>query len=167
MTEFEKFIESMSKHCVAGSSRLKATKCGHIFDVRAKADMDNGTLVARDALEENQEASGQVYTMKAPTGFTGKVISKAANGAYYVEVVTPGDALFVLTVPHKYADYTTALKADSTYYNGKDEIMRCYELYVGDVFEVSAEGFTGEFAENDNVDVDTATFKLKKSVKGE
>lgn len=163
MTEFEKFIESMSKHCVAGSTRLKATTTGHIFDIRASVDLDNGTLVARDALETGQESSGQVYTMKAPTGFAGKVISKAANGAYYVGVVTPGDALFVLTVPHKYADYTTALKADSTYYNGEDEVMRAYELYTGDVFEVSAEGFVDEFAVGDAVVVDATTYKLKKS----
>lgn len=162
MTEFEKFIESMSKHCVAGSTRLKATIAGHIFDVRATADMDNGTFVAIDGLDENQDSSGQVYKMKAPTGFEGKIISPAANGAYYVEVVTPGDATFVLTVPHKYADYTTALKADSTFYNGKDEIMRTYELYEHDVCEVSKEGFVGEFAVGDVVVVDAGTYKLTK-----
>lgn len=162
MTEFEKFINSMSKHCVAGSTRLKATTAGHIFDVRAKADMDNGTLVARDALEEGQAASGQVYTMKASTGFEGKVISKAANDAYYIEVITPGDALLVLTTPHKYADYTSSLKADSAFYNGQNEIMRCYELYAGDIFEVSAEGITGSINVGESVTADTATYKLKK-----
>ena len=163
MTEFEKFIESMSKHTVAGSTRLKATTSGHIYDVRANADLDNGVLVALDALEEGQDSSGQVYTMKAPTGFAGKVIATAANGAYYVEVTTPGDALFVLTVPHKYADYTSALKADSTFYNGNGEIMRAYELYAHDVFELSTEGFTGEFAVGDDVEVGSSTYKLKKT----
>lgn len=160
MTEFEKFIESMSKHCVAGSTRLKATTAGHIFDVRANADLDNGVLVARDELEAGQDASGQVYTMKASTGFSGKVIAKAANGAYYVEVVEPGDALFVLTVPHIYADYTTALKADSTFYNAKGDVMRAYELYVGDVFEVSVEGFTTEPSVGNTVSADGSTYKL-------
>ena len=35
------------------------------------------------------------------------------------------------------------MQHESNFYNKKDDIVRAYELYVGDVFAISEEGFTG------------------------
>ena len=52
-----------------------------------------------------------------------------------------------------YEEYTTALKHESNFYNANGDIVRAYELYVGDVFEVSSEGFSGTPAKGATVTV--------------
>ena len=52
-----------------------------------------------------------------------------------------------------YEEYTTALKHESNFYNANGDIVRAYELYAGDVFEVSAEGISGEITKGATVTV--------------
>lgn len=137
-SNFQKFMAAAEKHAVAGSSKLKATLCGHIYNIQIEEDLDNGSIVAK-----GDYIKPETYKAKDSTDFAGVVLDKAANGNWYVEVKTPGDALLVLQVPMLYEEYTTALKHESNFYNVNGDIVRAYELYVGDVFEVSAEGFTG------------------------
>ena len=35
---------SFTKHAVAGSSKLKATTAGHIYNIKIEEDLDNGSL---------------------------------------------------------------------------------------------------------------------------
>ena len=147
------------KHAVAGSSKLKATTAGHIYSVRVGSkDLDNGTVIGLGVYE-----SPEVYKeAAAPTTFEAVVEDVAANGNYYVRVTKPEGALLVLTVPMNYENYTTKMAHESYFYNEAGEIARAYELYKNDVFELSAEGFTGEFAKGDTVVVDAVSKKLKK-----
>ena len=152
---------SYVKHAVAGSTRLAATtETGGegIMDLKISADLDNGTIIGKGAL-----VAGQVYNMAAPTTFTGKIIDKAANGNFYVEVLTASNAYLVLTVPVTYYDFTKAMAAESTFYNKQNDIVRAYKLFPGDVFELSAEGFDGTPAVNANVTVDATSKKVKIS----
>lgn len=153
------FIEFV-KHAVAGSSKLKATTAGHIYNVKITtvAGLDNGSIISLGDYVEPE-----VYKeAAAPTTFEAVVDEVAANGNYYVRVTKPEGALLVLTVPSSYYDYTSQMKAESNFYNAKDEITRAYELYVDDIFELSKEGFTGVFAKGDTVVVDAVSKKLKK-----
>lgn len=146
-------------HAVAGSSKLKATTAGHIYNVLVTSEtLDNGTIIGLGDYVEPElykEAA-------APTAFEGVIEDVAANGNYYVRVTKPEGALLVLTVPEAYYNYTTQMTAESNFYNAKGDTARAYELYVNDIFELSKEGFTGTFAKGDKVTVDTSSKKLKK-----
>ena len=51
------------------------------------------------------------------------------------------------------------MTAESNFFNAKGDIMRAYELYKGDVFELSAEGFEGAVKKGDKVKVTTTLLK--------
>ena len=151
-------VINIQKHAVAGSTRLTATKAvgGHgIQDIKISADLDNGSIIGRGAL-----VAGEVYAMTAATTFAGKVIDKAANGNWYVEVTAAENAYLVLTVPVTYVDYTNAMRDESTFYNANGDIVRAYPLFVGDVFELSAEGFDGDPAKDALVELN-ASYQVK------
>ena len=94
--------------------------------------------------------------------FAGKIIEKAANGGFRVEVTAIGDGEgLVLSVPLIYEEYTTKMQEESNFFNAKGDILRVYELYVGDVFTVSAEAFTTDKAPAVTDTVAVSAKKLK------
>lgn len=135
-------------HAVAGSSKLKATICGHIYNIIAAADIDNGCIVGKGAWQ-----GMETYAEAAATTFTGTIVDVAANGNYYVEVATAENAYLVLTVPTGYITTPSTAADDKYFYNAKGDIMRCYELVPGDIFELSKEGFSGTPAKGASVSV--------------
>lgn len=143
-TKFINFV----KHAVAGSSKLKATTAGHIYNIKIDTDLDNGSIVAK-----GDYVAPEVYKAKDSTGFAGVILDKAANGNWYVEVTEPGDALLLLNPPLIYEEYTTAMQHESNFYNAAGDIVRAYELYAGDIFELSAEGIDGEIVKGATVNV--------------
>ena len=116
--------------------------------------MDNGCIVAK-----GDYIAPEVYKAKTSTGFAGVIRGKAANGNYYVEVTTAGDALLLLNVPLIYEQYNTVMQQEFNFYNAKGDNVRAYELYVGDIFELSAEGFEGTPEVGKTVSVEN--YKLK------
>lgn len=156
-SNFKKYLSGLVKHTVCGTSKLKATIAGHIYNIRLEKDMDNGVLVAK-----GDYISPELYKANLTvTGFEGVILDKAANGNWYIEVKTPGDALLLCNPELIYEQYTTQMQHPSNYYNAAGDTVRGFELYVGDVFEVSAEGFaSGTPAKGGTVTVDTATNKL-------
>ena len=129
----------IAKHAIAFPSKLVAQQGGeHIYNIELKNDTDNGQLVAKGKFLDLD-----LYEEGTVTEFEGKIQKQAANGNWYVEVVKPGDALFVYMQAFIAEDWTNKWKKESNFYNGKGETVRGYALHVGDVFEVSAEGFTG------------------------
>lgn len=133
------FLNFSKKHAIAGSSKLRSTHGGgHIYNILIEEDLDNGSVVAK-----GDYVKPEVYKAKDSTGFAGKIVDVAANGNFYVEVEDPGDAVLLLQVPMIYEEYTTAMQHESNFYNANGDIVRGYELYKGDIFELSKEGFTG------------------------
>ena len=110
-------IENVPVHTVAESSRLTATGAGHIYDLEMIENTDNGSIVAVGAHVE-----GQVFKAKA----------YAAGDKPYL----------VLTPPLAY-NGKRGQSDEKYFYNAKGEIARAYELYVGDIYTISADGFTG------------------------
>jgi len=133
------FIDFSTKHAVAESTNLKATIVGNIWNIKAAANIDNGTIVKR-----GDYVAPEYYAEAAATDFEGEIIEQAPNGNFRVLVTAIGELEgLVLSVPLIYEDYTTKMQEESNFFNAKDDLLRVYELYVGDVFTVSAEAFTG------------------------
>ena len=124
---------NIAKHAVAFPSKVLASKGGkHIYNIQlAEASdkyVDNGWFVGKGDFVELD-----LYKAAAPTTFDGKVVGIAANGNYYVEVVDPGDALFVYQVPMIEETYNNTFKKESNYTNAPTQVVRSYELAVGDI----------------------------------
>ena len=152
----QNFLNANAIHAVAGSSKLKATVCGHIYNIIAAADIDNGCIVGKGAWQKME-----TYAEAAATTFTGTIVEKAANGNWYVEVNSAVNAYLVLTVPMTYIETPQQYAHERYFYNAKGDIMRCYELVPGDIFELSAEGFDGTPSKGKSVSV--ASKKVKVS----
>lgn len=127
----------IGKHATAGVSKLLATYGGaHIYNVTLSSAADNGNIIKRGDYDEFE-----TYKEATATTFNGKIIDVAANGNFYVEVLADMgfDALLVYNVP-----MTPDLRyTESTFYNEAGDIVRAHTLCKGDVFEVSAEAFSG------------------------
>lgn len=129
----------IAKHAVAFPSKLLAQNGGkHIYNIELATDTDNGNLVARGEFKDLD-----LYEEATATTFEGVVQKQAANGNWYVEVVNPGDALLVYMQAFIAEEWTNKFKAEANFYNAAGDVVRGYELAVGDVFEVSEAGFTG------------------------
>ena len=144
---------SIAKHTVAFPSKVLASNGGkHIYNIQlAEASdkfVDNGWFVGKGDFVELD-----LYKAKAPTTFEGKVVGIAGNGNYYVEIVTPGDALFVYNVPMTEETYNNNFKKESNYTNAPTQVVRSYELAVGDIVEISADGFDGTVEVKDEVEL--------------
>ena len=144
---------SIAKHAVAFPSKVLARDGGkHIYNIQlaeaASAYVDNGWFVGKGEFVELD-----LYKAAAPTSFEGKVVGKANNGNFYVEVVTPGDALFVYQVPMIEETYSNTFKKESNYTNAPTQVVRAYELAEGDIIEISADGFAGKVAAKDEVEL--------------
>lgn len=115
------FLADVTKHVVAESTALQATRdARHIFNVQASAAIDNGRLVNLDAM---QYVNNEYWTMVTPTA-TQRVG-------------------LILSVPVGPDETPKKATYESNFYNGKDEIMRVYDLMPGDRFTVSANGIDG------------------------
>ena len=152
------FINFDTKHTVAESTKLAATYGGaNIYNIKVTANVDNGAIVGL-----GDYIAPEYYAEKAASAtFAGKIIEKAANGSYRVQVtaVGAGDCL-LLNVPLIYEEYTTKMQEESNFYNAKGDILRVYELYVGDVFTLSADGFDGVPEVNKTVSVSDKKVKV-------
>ena len=148
---------SIAKHAVAFPSKVLARDGGkHIYNIQlAEASdkfVDNGWFVGKGDFIELD-----LYKAAAPTSFEGTVVGVAANGNFYVEVKSAENALFVYQVPMIEETYNNTFKKESNYTNAPTQVVRSYELAVGDILEISAEGFDGAVAVNDNVELKAIT----------
>ena len=148
---------NIAKHAVGFPSKTLASSGGkHLFNIQlaeaADKFVDNGWFVGKGDFIELD-----LYKAKAPTTFEGKVVAVAANGNYYVEVVDPGDALFVYQVPMIEETYNNTFKKESNYTNAPTQVVRSYELAVGDIVEISADGFDGAVDVKDEVELKVVT----------
>lgn len=109
------------RHLIVETSRIKATKAGHIYSVKdVENNMDNGELVLVGDLIV---AEREIYEAKTPT------------------VEDKGVAL-IADVPLIYEQVTTAQGAEYNYYNEAGKATRAYELVKDDVYGVSVEAIT-------------------------
>lgn len=138
---------AIEEHAIAFPSKLVAQNGGeHIYNIELTSDTDNGNIVAKGDFIDLD-----LYAEASVTEFEGVIQKQAANGNWYVEVVNPGDALFVYMQPFIAEEWTNTFKKESNFYNLAGETVRGYALHKGDVFEVSALGFEGDPADGATV----------------
>ena len=140
---------TIAQHAVAYPSKVLAAEGGkHIYNILLTNDCDNGNFI-----KKGNFISLDLYAEASATTFAGVVLDQAANGNYYVEVVTPGDALFVCNIDDHAEEWTNTWKKESNAYNPAGSVVRAYELAVGDVVEISAAGFTATPSKGDSVEL--------------
>lgn len=150
------FMNFKTKHAVVGTSEMLASIGGaHIRNIEATADIDNGCIVGCGEYKRSD-----VYAETDAGAFSGKVIAQAANGNWYVDVVSAENCWLVAQVPVIYEDYTTQCQHESNFYNEQGDVMRCMELKAYDRFEVSAEGFDGTPSAGSTVSVENKKLKI-------
>lgn len=128
---------AIESHAWGAPAKVKSAIAGHIYNVQLSEDTDNTNFVARD-----EWLSFDLYSDKDASDFEGIVREQLPNGNYAVEVVDPGDALFVYNVPIIEEDFTNNFKKESNFFNAEGDVVRAYELAVGDILEISEAGFT-------------------------
>lgn len=114
------YLKAVDKHIVAESTNLGGTRdARHIVNVKASEDIDNGKLVNLTAAKYEKN---EYFTMVEPT-------AGCRVG-------------LILSVPIGALETPYSAKLESNFYNGKNEIMRVYDLMDMDKFTISANGIT-------------------------
>ena len=105
-------------HAIAYPSKTLCANGGsHIFNVELGAACDNGAIVKRGAFIDLD--------------------------LYEEDTANDDHELFVYMPAFIAEDYTKSFKNEKRFFNAAGDVVRGYDLAVGDVVEVSAEGFTG------------------------
>ena len=150
---------STRKHIVAFPSRMRNAVATHLFDLELQENTDNGELKSIGAYIK----LGTYKAANAVTNFSGKIVEAAnAPGHWYIEVQDDyPDICFVYKAP--ISPYPQErLKVESLFYTDvteDDPMIKGYPLSKRDIFEISAEGFTGTPAVGKSVTFDATTHK--------
>lgn len=115
---------------------------GHIFNIILSTAADNGNIIGRGAWSATNFDS--YAEAAAPNTFAGLILEKAADGwGWYVEVTAETEALLVYNSPIVPFDTPADFADPANFYNASGDVVKAYSLKKGDIFEVSAECFTG------------------------
>ena len=154
-------VDFTTNHADANVSKLLATNYGgHIYNVTLSSAADNGNIVKRGAYN-----SFDNYAEAQANNFNGIVRGQAANGNWYVEVLEDlgFEALLVYNVPMNEIESPLSLASEKRFYLAAGDVARAHQLYAGDIFEVSREGFEGNL-NNLNANVAITAIGNKKLV---
>lgn len=131
-----------SKHAYCFPTKVLAGNGGeHILNIELTSDADNGSIVGVGAYKDFDN----YVEAAAPAGYEAKIVGVAANGNYYVQVVEPADAVLICEVPvMTMGNYDSRFKDEKNFYNAQGDVVRGYVLHKFDIYELSAEAFTGK-----------------------
>ena len=113
----------------------------HMYSLQHTDDAWNGAVVAK-----GDYVSLDLYKAKDAVRVNAKIVDTAANGNFYVEIqedIAATDALIVYNPPVIEEEYSNAFKVESNFYIPKEMEERAYPLREGDIWELSAEAFSG------------------------
>ncbi len=151
---------TIATHGVAYPSKVLARNGGaHIYNILASEDLDNGWIVGKGAFQ-----SLDLYAEAAPTTLTGTVVDQAANGNWYVEIVTATNALLVYNVPLIEEEYNRNFQKEENFYNPNGTVVRSYTLCPGDVIELSASAMSGSITKGASVALKAITGATAKQL---
>ena len=120
-------------------TKVLSSRAGHNVNIVLETDSPNGAIVGVGAYE----SFDQYKEATAPTGYEGKIIDIAANGNFYVQVTKVdinAPAVFIYDVP-EVSD--TKIATANNFYNKAGKTVHGLVLTTLDVYELSAEHFTG------------------------
>lgn len=134
---------------------------GHIYNVTLINDHDNGDLVKRETTWVGFDRFNESATPVDASEFTGIVLGESTSnpGYWFVQVLTVADDV-VLVYNSPISPYPQReLQDEKLFVNKTGDTVQGFELSRGDVFEVSANGFSGTLAVNAPVTFDATTKK--------
>lgn len=115
------------------SKTLASSGGKHIYNITLAEDTPNGVFVGKGAWQELDR-----YAEAAAGTVTGKIQGKAANGNYYVEIVSCDEGtLFVSQVPMIEEEWTKNFQKEENFYNKNGAEVRAYQLAPGDIIELN------------------------------
>lgn len=127
---------------VAFPSKVIARDGGaHMYSLQHTDDLWNGAVVAK-----GDYVSLDLYKSKDATAINAKVVDQAANGNFYVEITADApasSALIVYNPPVIEEEYNRSFQKESNFYIPKEMEARAYAVREGDIWELSADAFTG------------------------
>ena len=136
----------IEKHHVCFPTKVLSERVGRVLNMVIESDTDNGTVVGKG----DYVHFDQYKTATAPVGFEGKILEKAANGNWYVEVMKVdinAPAILIYEVPEITENYNAKFTAVSNFYNaatsGRTKTVRGFVLTTTDVYELSEDAFEG------------------------
>lgn len=137
---------TITKHHVCFPTKVLSERVGRTLNMVISADTDNGTVVGKG----DYVSFDQYKTATAPTAFEGKILEKAADGNWYVEVTkidVNNPAILIYEVPTIAENYDSRFTAVANFYNKasatRTKTVRGFVLGVTDVYELSEDAFEG------------------------
>lgn len=145
-------------HAICYPSKVLATRVGHTYNIVLTENTDNGAIVGRGdwvAFDNYEETT-------APTAFKGVIRDRAQNGNWYVEVtaVDPQKEAILIYETVITTREDRDLRQEKLYFNEKDQVVEGISLTIGDIFELSAEGFDGTPEAGKGVTVNNKKLKV-------
>ena len=128
-----------TEYPVAGVAKVLATYGGaHIANITLTSDAFNGAVIGR-----GDWLSFDNYSETTPTSISAVVREQAANGNWYVEILSAENAWFVYNPPVVEAEWNRGASSEKHFYLKKGDVARAHNLKPYDIVEVSADGFSG------------------------
>lgn len=131
----------IEKHAYCFPTKVLAGNGGeHILNIKLTSDADNGAIVGVG----DYESFDNYVEAEAPATYEAKIVDKAADGNFYVQVVEPADAALICEVPvMTMGNYDSRFKDVKNFFNENGATVRAYVLHKYDIYELSEEGFNG------------------------
>ena len=132
-------------YAVCFPTKIRSGNCGHVLNLTLQQDLENGTIrsagqwIELDNYKDAAPASGNGAAV-----FQGVIREKSARGNWYVEVTADTTDLLVYQEPViAESNYGKKWVSEKNWINEKGDVVRAYTLCKYDIFEVSAEAFSG------------------------
>lgn len=132
-------------YAVCFPTKIRSGNCGHVLNLTLQQDLENGTIrsagqwIELDNYKDAAPASGAGAAV-----FQGVIREKSARGNWYVEVTADTTDLLVYQEPViAESNYGKKWVSEKNWINEEGDVVRAYTLCKYDIFEVSAEAFSG------------------------
>lgn len=123
-------------------TKVLSSRVGHNVNIVLSEDSPNGAIVGvGDYVSFDQYAEAT-----APSGYEAKIIDTAANGNFYVQVTkvdVNAPAILIYDVPEIAENYNAKFANTKNFYNKAGKTVHGLVLTTLDVYELSAELFSG------------------------
>ena len=133
----------VEKFGYAFPTKVLSSKVGHNLNIVLEEDSPNGAIVGVGdyvSFDQYKEAD-------APAGYEAKIIDNAADGNFYVQVTkvdVNAPAVLIYETPEIAENYNSKFTNTKNFYNKAGKTVHGLVLTVLDVYELSAELFTGK-----------------------
>lgn len=141
-------------------TKVLSSRVGHNVNVVLTTDSPNGAVVGVG----DYVSFDQYKETTAPAGFKAKIIDKAADGNFYVQVTevdVNAPAVLIYETPTIAENYNTKFTSNKNFYSEAGKTVHGLVLTVLDVYELSEELFEGTPEVGKEVEINGRKHKVK------